>query len=117
MGRGRRCGVAGPWTVVLGAVIIGCAFFVPAVGAAAGITVDIIKPTTESRCTFNTGQEYEFEAVAFVEGQELPGGEVSWEWDFGDGTDHVLVNPTTHTFARTGNWTVTVTATYGQLSG
>ena len=113
----RTCGSAGLLTVTLGAVLYGCAFFVPAVGAAAGITVEIIKPTTEPRYTFDTGEEYEFEAVAFVEGQELPGGEVSWQWSFGDGTDHVLANPTTHTFARTGNWTVTVTATYGALSG
>jgi hypothetical protein len=103
--------------VLLSAVLYGCAFFVPAVGTAAGITVEIIKPTTAPRYTFDTGKEYDFEAVAFVEGQELPGGEVSWEWSFGDGTDPVCVNPTTHTYAAPGDFTVVVTATYQGLSG
>lgn len=103
--------------VCIGAVLYGCAFFVPAGAAAAGLTVEIIKPTTAARYSFVTGREYDFETVAWAEGAELPGGEVSWEWDFGDDSEHVLQNPTHHTFAASGNWTVTVTARYNGLSG
>ena len=82
--------------VLLGVALYGCAFFVPAVGTAAGITVEIIKPD-KNPIVFDAGKEHEFEAVAFIEGQELPGGEVTWEWNLGDGTDHVSANPTAHT--------------------
>lgn len=112
----RTCGNAGSIWVILGAVLYGCAFLLPAAGGAATITVDIIKPD-HAPLVLDAGKQYQFEAVAFVEGEELPGGEVSWEWDFGDDSEHVLTNPVTHTFARCGNFVITVTARYGTLTG
>lgn len=105
-----------PVMAVLSAVLYGCAFLVPAAGSAATITVEIIKPDKDPY-RFETGKEYEFEAVAFVDGVELPGGEVCWEWDFGDETEHLFVNPARHTFAHSGNFVVKATARYGSLTG
>ncbi|MEN6644402.1 MAG: PKD domain-containing protein [Armatimonadia bacterium] len=100
---------------ILGAVLYGCAFLVPAVGAAATITVEIIKPV-DDQVVFDVGKEYDFEAVAFIEGVELPGGEVTWDWDFGDGSAHSADNPAKHKFMACGKYRVTVTATYGGAS-
>ena len=97
--------------MIMSAVIFGCALFVPAVCPAATIRVDIIKPDTNP-VVFDAGKEHDFEAVAFIEGVELEGGQVTWDWDFGDGSDHSTDNPTTHTYAARGNFHVVVTATY-----
>jgi len=60
-----------------------------------------------------TGQEAPFEAVAYVDGVEIDGGDVQWQWDFGDGSDLDMANPTTHTYTTDGVYSATVTATYG----
>jgi len=62
------------------------------------------------------GQSYDFEAVAYDNGQQLPPQQVNWEWDFGDGSDPDADNPTEHTFTATGQYLVTVTAEYGGIS-
>lgn len=102
--------------LLLGAVLMGCAFAFPAMAGAAGLAVQILKPDCDP-IVFDAGQEHEFEAVAFAQGAELEGGQVTWNWDFGDDTPDSAANPTTHTFAARGNFHVVVTATYGTLSG
>lgn len=37
----------------------------------------------------------------------------SFDWNFGDGSDHVTVENPVHTYAETGNYTVTLTVTKG----
>ncbi|MBM3499332.1 MAG: hypothetical protein FJX74_11755 [Armatimonadetes bacterium] len=81
--------------------------------ALAAFTVEIIVPPTDPFAT-EVDQPTDFAAVAYIDGQELPSGEVTWEWDFGDASDPDSNNPTEHTFTETGQYIVEVTGTYGQ---
>jgi len=83
--------------------------------AADALTVEIIEPPTDPFDVI-AGQSYDFEAVAYDNGQQLPPQQVNWEWDFGDGSDPDTDNPTEHTFTATGQYLVTVTAEYGGIS-
>jgi len=74
--------------------------------------VEIVQPDADPFTSMVDNPAY-FEAVAYVDGQELPGGEVTWDWDFGDQTAHSTNNPTTHVFTETGEYNVTVTGSYG----
>jgi gliding motility-associated-like protein len=47
-----------------------------------------------------------------VQFTDLTPGAVSWQWDFGDGNTSTQQNPT-HTYASTGNYTVTLTVSTG----
>jgi PKD repeat protein len=80
------------------------------------LTVQIIQPDCDPLLC-QPGVEQPFEAVAYLDGAELDDGTLTWDWDFGDATDHSTTNPTAHTYADAGNYTVTVTATYGTASG
>jgi len=84
-------------------------------GAAHALTVEIIEPPTDPFDVI-AGQSYDFEAVAYDNGQQLPPQQVNWEWDFGDGSDPDTDNPTEHTFTATGQYLVTVTAEYEGIS-
>ncbi|MBM3498502.1 MAG: PKD domain-containing protein, partial [Armatimonadetes bacterium] len=84
--------------------------------ALAGLTVEIVQPETDP-FTSQVDNPAFFAAVAYVDGQELPGGEVTWEWDFGDESAHSTDNPTTHVFETVGQFTVTVTATHAGQQG
>jgi hypothetical protein len=78
------------------------------------LTVQIVQPDDDP-FTVAVGVAQPFEAVACVDGVELDDGTVTWNWDFGDGSDPSTDNPTAHTYADDGNFTVTVTATYNGL--
>ena len=92
--------------------VAACALTLCAGPVSAALTVEIIQPETDPFTT--PAYEYvDFEAVAYLDSQEVPGGEVDWLWDFDDGITSEE-NPTDHAFENQGNYTVTVTATYGQ---
>ncbi|MFW5868111.1 MAG: PKD domain-containing protein, partial [Armatimonadota bacterium] len=80
--------------------------------AMAELTVQIVEPETDP-FTVVVGEAQEFEAVAFLDGVELEYGDVTWEWDFGDGTDPEPSNPTEHTYDAAGLLRVVVSAAYG----
>jgi len=75
------------------------------------LTVEIITPSTDP-FSVPVNQSQEFEAVAFSGGVELESGDVTWDWDFGDDSDHATDNPTSHIYTETGDYVVTVTAEY-----
>ncbi|MCE5216042.1 PKD domain-containing protein [bacterium] len=83
--------------------------------SAAGLTVEIMQPCDGIEVT--VGQECTFEAVAYLDGQELEAGAVTWEWDFGDATPHSLTNPTTHAYMAPGSYTGVASARCGELTG
>jgi hypothetical protein len=98
--------VVGPFLVLLVVSLL------PA-HALASFTVEIIVPASDPFITV-VDQPTDFEAVACADGQQLPSGEVTRSWDFGDGSEPSTENPTEHTFTEVGQYTVTITATYGQ---
>jgi len=99
--RGRKLGIL----CVVGSILV-----LTSLPVYAALAVEIVVPPTDPfTCEVNIGQD--FEAVAYLDGQQLPSGEVTWDWDFGDNTDHTTSNPTVHTYPDTGNYTVTVTVT------
>ncbi|MHB8995765.1 MAG: PKD domain-containing protein [Armatimonadota bacterium] len=103
--------------LVLGAAILGCVLLLPAACTAATITVQITKPD-KNATIFDVNKEYDFEAIAFIDGVELPGGQIAWEWDFDDGTAPSTDNPAKHTYTACKTYHVTVTATYrGEPAG
>jgi len=96
--------------------VMSCILVVTSLPVYAALTVDIVVPPTDPfTCEVNIGQD--FEAVAYLDGQQLPSDEVTWDWDFGDNSDHTTSNPTVHTYEDTGNYTVTVTATHASQQG
>ena len=56
-----------------------------------------------------TDRPQTFEAVARDDQQQDVTSEVTWSWDFDDGSDPDFDNPTEHIFESAGNFTVTVT--------
>lgn len=52
-----------------------------------------------------------FEAVAY-DGQQEITDQVSWSWNFDDGSAADTDNPTEHAYETAGDYTVTVTATW-----
>jgi len=102
----NRCVV---WVAVL---ILVCVLM--CVGSAmAALTVEITTPDTDPYL-LGKDVEQKFEAAAYVDGQELDGGQVSWAWDFADAsaTQYAYVNPAYHTFTEYGIYYVEVTAQY-----
>ena len=88
------------------------------------ITTPSANPQTIARDTWTSDSppalvaEQTFAAAAFLDGQELEGSEVSWHWDFNDGTT-ATTNPVDHSFTQDRTYLVTVTATsqtYGKCS-
>lgn len=76
----------------------------------ATLTVEIVQPTGSPH------QEYvcvpiTFQAIARVDGVEVASELVTWLWDFGDNATSTE-NPTTHSYSPSGDYYVTVTATY-----
>ncbi len=104
--------------VLAGAVaIMLCA--APACAQGFLLTVEIITPATNPvEMTLQTSPDtppdlvaiQEFEAVAYLNGQELAPSEVAWDWDFDDGTEHSADNPTTHHYTECGAYIVVVEA-------
>ncbi len=103
------------WVAILGAVILGCAFFAPAVGRATTFTVEITEPTTQSGLSFEGGVAYDFAATAYLDGQPVSSEQVTWLWDFGDGSDPETTATCQHTYAAPGDYRVRVTAQYSSL--
>jgi hypothetical protein len=105
---GSRHVAAGALPFIAGLLLV---FAGPAI---AGLTVQIVQPVNDP-FTAVVESYVPFEAVAFADGEELPYGEVTWDWDFGDASPHSSANPTSHAFANAGSYTVTVAATLGAL--
>jgi PKD repeat protein len=78
----------------------------------AAFTVEIAAPEVDPYTTL-PGDETQFVAIAYLDGEECGESEVSFLWDFGDLATS-SENPASHAYAAIGNYTVTVTAT---LSG
>jgi len=96
---------------LVAAIALTCLCVTAVRGAHAALTVDIIEPASDP-FQIDVGDPCDFEAIAYIDGEELPYGEVTWDWDFGDLTDHSSDNPTVHTYTQVVTYTVTVTATY-----
>ncbi len=82
--------------------------------AFAALTVEIVRPAADP-FEVVVNKDVTFEAVAFLDGEELASGTVSWEWAFGDATAPSYDNPAGHAFSHVGDYVVTVTGTYGAL--
>lgn len=98
-------------------LVLTAVLFLALAGAAHAqdLTVEIIDPPTGPFDAI-VGTEQDFEAVAYLDGEPLSSGQVTWEWDFDDGSDPDSDDPTTHTFTTAGQYTVSVLATYSSMS-
>lgn len=81
------------------------------VGSAHVFTVQIVLPSTDP-VLIATDRSQAFQAVAYDDQQQDITSEVTWSWDFGDGSAADPDNPTEHVFADAGDYIVTVTATW-----
>ena len=77
----------------------------------AALTVEIVRPPTDP-FQAEVGVAQTFEAVAYMDGQELESGAVDWQWTFGDDSEPSPFNPTCHAYTEIGTFLATVTATY-----
>ncbi|MBM3473241.1 MAG: hypothetical protein FJX75_08245 [Armatimonadetes bacterium] len=98
--------VVGPSFALLAASLLSAHAF-------ASFTVEIVVPACDPFTT-PVDQPTDFQAVAYADGCQLPSGEVVWAWYFGDGSPPSTGNPTQHTFTETGQYPVTIIATYGE---
>ncbi|MFO8079210.1 MAG: hypothetical protein R6V07_02785 [Armatimonadota bacterium] len=85
--------------------------FLTLAASAHAFTVDIIEPV-DDQCVLAVGRSYDFEAVAYDSLQQDITGQVTWSWDFDDGSDPDDDNPTTHTFDDAETLSVTVSGTW-----
>jgi PKD repeat protein len=77
-------------------------------GSAHAFTVEIVEPE-DALCALALGRDYDFEAVAYDSLQQDITSQVTWSWDFGDGSAEDDDNPATHQFDDPATCTVTVT--------
>ena len=84
------------------------------VNAAAELTVQIVRPTSDPFSS-QVGRWVTFEAVAYQDGVELDDTTVQWQWDFGDDVQSIE-NPADHVYTASGGYLATVTATVGEAS-
>jgi PKD repeat protein len=75
--------------------------------------------TTEEDCVVLIDADPDFGSpplsVSFTSEVECTGGEVKYQWDFGDGTTSTEANPV-HTYTKPGDYTATLTVTAGNVS-
>ena len=74
------------------------------------VTVNNLAPTIDEiigDTNINEGQEVTYSAIASDVGDDT----LTYNWDFGDGSDFVEGQNVTHTFADNGNYTITLTVT------
>jgi hypothetical protein len=60
-------------------------------------TVEIVEPE-DALCALALGRDYDFEAVAYDSLQQDITSQVTWSWDYGDGSAEDDDNPATHQF-------------------
>ena len=91
--------------------VVACVLALCAGPVFAAFTVEIVKPADDP-FELEVGEPELIEVGNGLEEQQLPSDEVGFEWDFGDGSDPISGNNLVYEYEQTGNYTVTVSATY-----
>ncbi len=74
-------------------------------------TITIVDPTPVASFTYESNNN--FTTPSEITFTNTSSNAVSYDWDFGDGSDHVTDENPVHTYAATGDYTVTLIATNG----